>query len=109
MSNALGRYQVEVDDLVRHFQKPYWTPLSNLARLTEEVGELARILNHRYGDKIKKSTEPPDDLVGEIGDILFCLICIANTLDVDLDEAMQTSLSKIKGRDKDRFPKKGEA
>jgi len=103
---TLKQYQQEIDTWAQQFEKPYWSPMSQLARLIEEVGELARIYNHRYGDKIKKPTEEPDDFVGEIGDIIFDLMCIANLEDVDLDAAVQSAVDKANGRDKDRFPKK---
>lgn len=92
--------------MVRDLQTPYWAPLSQLARLMEEVGELARAYNHTYGDKIKKVSEEPDDITDEMGDILFTLICLANTEGVNLDEALQGAFVKTQTRDKDRFPKK---
>lgn len=99
-------YQKQVDDIVQAYAKPYWSPLSNLAQLTEEVGELARVLNHKYGDKVKKSSEAEDSMPGELGDILFSVVCISNDERIDLDEAFQAVLLKIKTRDKDRFEKK---
>ena len=101
----LSTYQKEVDDWVQNLKKPYWEPLSQLARLTEEVGELARVFNHKYGDKIKKPTEEMDDLEGELGDIFFDLICIANSEGLDLDTALQKTIHKAQTRDKNRFEK----
>jgi NTP pyrophosphatase (non-canonical NTP hydrolase) len=103
---SLTEYQKEVDDWVRGFAVPYWTPLSQLARMIEEVGELARVYNHKYGEKVKKPSEEPDDLEGELGDILFDLICIANTEKIDLDNAFRKVLHKAQTRDADRFEKK---
>jgi NTP pyrophosphatase (non-canonical NTP hydrolase) len=103
---SLGDYQKEVDDWVQGFTVPYWTPLSQLARLSEEVGELARVLNHKYGQKVKKPTEEPDDLEGEIGDILFDIVCLANSEGIDLDHALQKVITKSKTRDHDRFERK---
>jgi len=106
---SLADYQKQVDDWVQGYKVPYWAPLSMLARLTEEVGELARAYNHLYGDKIKKPNEEPDDIEGEMGDILFDIICMANAAGVDLDVALQKVIHKSKTRDKDRFERKGAA
>ncbi|HVC36442.1 MAG TPA: nucleotide pyrophosphohydrolase [Candidatus Dormibacteraeota bacterium] len=103
---SLVDYQEQVDAWAQSLQVPYWSPLSQLARLTEEVGELARVYNHKYGQKIKKPTESEDDLEGELGDILFDVICMANTENIDLDKALQRVILKSKTRDKDRFAKK---
>lgn len=70
------------------------------------MGKLARIYNHKYGDKIKKPTEQPDDLADEMGDILFDLICMANTEGIDLDKAFNKVMDKSRTCDKDRFAKK---
>lgn len=81
----------------------YWPPLSNLARLVEEVGELSRELNHRYGHKPKKPVEPDQDLALELGDILFVLIALANEQGIDLTEALERVLEKYRVRDQDRW------
>lgn len=103
---SLADYQKQVDDHLQGYAKPYWTPMSQLARLIEEVGELARIYNHKYGEKIAKPSEAPDDLEGEIGDILFGLICMANDEKIDLDKAIQKVILKAQTRDKDRYERK---
>jgi len=82
---------------------PYWNPHEILARLVEEVGELARLINHEYGPKKKKSNESGQNIEEEIGDILYTLVCLANTHDIDLDEALQKSIDKVESRDKNRF------
>lgn len=102
----LNKFQKQVDDWAQTLEKPYWTPMSQLARMIEEVGELARIYNHKYGDKPKKATEDPDNIEDEMGDILFDLICMANLEGVDLAKALDKVLVKSKTRDKDRFQKK---
>ncbi len=102
----LKEYQKVVDDWVQGYKTPYWTPLSQLARMSEEVGELARAYNHKYGDKIKKDSEEPDDIEGELGDIMFDVICMANTEGIDLDKALQKVIDKARTRDADRFEKK---
>lgn len=106
MNSSLKQYQKQIDDFLQDFEKPYWAPLSNVARLIEEVGETARIINHMHGDKIKKKSEDPDDLTGEMGDVLFTLVCLANSLGVDLDAAMQSAINKAIKRDTGRFPRK---
>ena len=95
--------QAAVDAWVGRFREGYWPPLSNLARLVEEVGELARELNHRYGHKPKKDSEPERDLALEMGDVLFVLIALANEQKIDLDEAFRRVLEKYETRDADRW------
>lgn len=103
---SMSDYQKLVDDFVQARETPYWAPLSQLAQISEELGEIGRILNHRYGDKIKKNSESPDDLESEFGDIIFALICLANSEGIDLEKALERTLHKANTRDKDRFPKK---
>ena len=100
---TIGDAQRAVDAWVGRYAEGYWPPLSNLARLVEEVGELARELNHRYGHKPKKADEPAQDLALELADILFVLIAIANEQGVDLEEAFQRVLEKYRVRDGDRW------
>lgn len=98
--------QQEVDDWVQQYKVPYWPVFEQLARLTEEVGELARELNHRYGSKPKKNSEQLKELEDEIGDIIFTLAALANSQGLDLDAAFKRVMDKCYGRDKDRFEKK---
>lgn len=109
MSHNLSELQKKIDDILQDYEKPYWGPLSNVARLVEEVGEVARVINHRYGDKPKKPTESEDDLEDELADVLWTVICLANQEGVDLDRGMQRALDKLLVRDKDRFTKKADA
>ena len=81
----------------------YWEPLAQLARLTEEVGEVAREMNHHYGPKRKKPTEPDRALADELGDLLYIVIATANTVGVDLDAALRASLAKYTARDANRY------
>jgi len=106
MIKSLNEYQKIIDEWAQTLEKPYWSPLSQLARLIEEVGELARIYNHKYGDKIKKPTEGVDNMKDEMGDILFDLICMANQEGISLSDALDSVINKSKTRDKDRFKKK---
>ncbi|HWT56144.1 MAG TPA: nucleotide pyrophosphohydrolase [Candidatus Microsaccharimonas sp.] len=103
---TLSEYQKQIDGILQGYEKPYWHPLSQLARMTEEVGEVARILNHKYGDKPKKASEAPDDLTDELGDVLWTLICLANNEGIDLESTIQRSIEKLTVRDADRFEKK---
>lgn len=105
-SSSLYDIQKQIDDILQEYEKPYWEPLSNLARLTEEVGEVARIINHKYGDKPKKPTESEDDLEDELADVLWSIICLANSEGVNLDRGIRRAIDKLIVRDKDRFKKK---
>ena len=102
----LREAQARVDGWIGRFEEGYFHPLTNLARLTEEVGELAREINHRFGQKTKKQCEPNGDLAMEIADILFVLICIANREGIDLDEAFGRMMAKVETRDAARWTKK---
>jgi NTP pyrophosphatase (non-canonical NTP hydrolase) len=81
----------------------YWEPLSQLARMTEELGELARIVNHLYGEKPKKSEEAEQELGLEMADLLYTMICLANSQGIDLQDALQRTLEKYGTRDAQRY------
>ncbi|MSR22132.1 MAG: nucleotide pyrophosphohydrolase [Gemmatimonadetes bacterium] len=98
--------QRRVDDWISQFEEGYWPPLVNLARLVEEVGELSRELNHRYGSKTKRSDEPARDLSLEMADVLFVLLALANEQGVDLDQALEQVLEKYRLRDGNRWTRK---
>lgn len=100
---SLRDAQAQVDAWISRFEEGYWPPLSNLARLTEEVGELAREMNHRFGHKKKKSEEPEQDLAIELADVLFVLLVIANEQEIDLEEALARVLEKYRTRDSERW------
>jgi NTP pyrophosphatase (non-canonical NTP hydrolase) len=100
---SLSESQRRVHEWVSQFEEGYFHPLTNLARLTEEVGELAREINHRFGQKTKKQGEADGDLAMEMADILFVLICIANREGIDLQSAFDRMLEKIEVRDRDRW------
>ncbi len=99
----MKKYQEELDKWFKENDWKYWSPLSILARLMEECGEFARLVNHLYGDKLKKSDEKTQELEEEIGDIIYTLICFANANNVDLDKAIQKSFYKVIKRDKNRY------
>lgn len=103
----LREAQDRVDAWISQFEEGYWPPLSNLARLTEEVGELARLMNHRFGHKPKKPDEADQDLALELADVLFVLLVIANEQKIDLDEALERTLEKYRVRDSGRWTRKG--
>lgn len=103
---SLQTYQKQIDDMLQAYEKPYWHQLSQLARIIEEVGEVSRILNHKYGDKPKKVGEEHEELADELADILYSIICLANTEGIDLDAALKKSIAKLETRDKGRFKKK---
>ena len=90
---------------VKQYTLGYFKPLEILARLMEEVGELAREINHRFGPKKKKSSEKKKEIGEEIADIIFTLCCLANSLNIDLDKAFKNTMKKYSQRDKDRFKK----
>jgi len=101
---TLQDIQQEVDHLIKEeWHSHYWSPLSNLARLTEEVGELARELNHSFGEKSKKATEDQGSIANEMADILFVLASLANSIDIDLDDAFEQVMAKYRQRDAQRW------
>lgn len=106
MMKTMKNMQTEVDDYIGQFKTGYFSPLANLARLTEEVGELAREINHYHGEKKKKETEDENTIIAELGDNLFVLLCIANSLDIDMTESFDETMKKFNTRDKDRFERK---
>jgi len=93
--------QQEIDAWVQTYGVRYFSELTNLGILMEEVGEVARIMTRRYGDQSFKSTEATD-LGDELADALFVLTCIANQAGIDLAQAMRRNLDKKTSRDKDR-------
>ena len=103
---TLSDVQTRVDDWISQFEAGYWPPLSMLARLTEEVGELARELNHTYGHKPKKKGEPPGDIALEVADIIFVLVCLCNSLGIDLGTAFERVMQKYEKRDGSRWTRR---
>lgn len=99
---TLKAIQGLVDDWIHNVGVRYFSELTNLAQLMEEVGELARIISRSYGDQSFKEGEKRTDLSDELADILFVVICIANQSGVDLTEAMERNLEKKSARDHHR-------
>ncbi|HLC86042.1 MAG TPA: nucleotide pyrophosphohydrolase [Candidatus Nanoarchaeia archaeon] len=98
-------YQKEVDDWINKFDIKYFPIHEQLACLTEEVGEVARQINHMYGSKKKKPAEETSELGEELADVVFALVCIANTSRIDLHEAWNRKMEKLKIRDAKRYIK----
>jgi NTP pyrophosphatase (non-canonical NTP hydrolase) len=98
--------QKEVDDYISQFKEGYFPPLSMLARMTEELGELARALSHEAGFKKPKSGEDAGQVSDELCDLIFVAVCLANSLCIDLDEAFAGAMTKYRVRDADRWTKK---
>lgn len=98
--------QKQVDAWIDQYKIGYYSPLAIIAQTTEELGELAREINNRYGPRVKKSPEDTVDIAGEITDVIFAMICLANSHNINLDEAWEKRMEKCYGRDKDRWEKK---
>ncbi|MDF1673715.1 MAG: nucleotide pyrophosphohydrolase [Vicingaceae bacterium] len=94
--------QKAVDEWVKENGVRYFNELTNMAMLTEEVGEVARIIARRYGEQSEKESDKTKDLGEEMADVLFVLICLANQTGIDLTEALEKSLEKKTKRDKER-------
>ena len=93
--------QQRVDEWIRTYGVRYFSELTNMAVLTEEVGELARVMARRYGDQSFKAGEK-DDIADEMADVLWVLTCLANQTGVDLEQAMERNFQKKSERDKER-------
>jgi len=91
-----------VDDWIKNYGVRYFSELTNMAILTEEVGELARIMARTYGDQSFKKSDLEKNLGDEMADVLWVLLCLANQTGIDLTEAFHKNLEKKTARDKDR-------
>ncbi len=94
--------QAQVDSWIKEYGVRYFSELTNMTILTEEVGELARIMARTYGDQSFKKSDLGKDLGDEMADVLWVLICLANQTGVDLTDAFKKNMAKKTGRDKDR-------
>ena len=99
---TIEQAQEAVDQWITENGVRYFNELTNMAMLTEEVGEVARIIARRYGEQSEKESDKSKDLREEMADVLFVLICLANQTGVDLTDALQKSLEKKTKRDKER-------
>lgn len=93
--------QTKVDEWIREYGVRYFNELTNMAILTEEVGELARVMARRYGEQSFKAEEK-DNLSDEMADVLWVLVCLANQTGVDLEKAIELNFKKKTSRDKER-------
>ena len=98
--------QQTVDRWIGQYEEGYFPPLANVVRLAEEVGELAREVNHLFGPKPKKPAEPDGSLPMELAEVLFVVICLANSQKIDLDDAFARMMAKVTARDAGRWTKK---
>ncbi|MCD6018921.1 MAG: pyrophosphatase [Bacteroidetes bacterium] len=99
---TLQQAQQQVDNWIKQYGVRYFSELTNMAMLTEEVGEVARIIARRYGEQSEKESDKNKDLGDEIADVLFVLICLANQTGVNLEEALKRNLDKKTSRDSER-------
>jgi NTP pyrophosphatase (non-canonical NTP hydrolase) len=99
---TLQQAQDEVDNWIKTVGVRYFNELTNMAMLTEEVGEVARIIARRYGEQSEKESDKAKNLGDEMADVLFVLICLANQTGVNLTEALEKNLEKKTLRDKER-------
>lgn len=99
---TIKQAQEQVDNWIQTIGVRYFSELTNMAVLTEEVGELARIMARKYGDQSFKEGESADTLADEMADVLWVLICLANQTGVDLEDAFTKNIEKKTNRDIDR-------
>jgi NTP pyrophosphatase (non-canonical NTP hydrolase) len=102
MTLTLESCQQQVDEWIKTVGVRYYSELTNMAILTEEVGEVARLISRLYGDQSFKKSDERANLADEFADVLFVLICLANQTGVDLTEAFLKNLAKKTGRDRER-------
>ena len=102
-SLTLRDAQAQVDAWISKFEEGYFPPLVQVARLVEELGELSRSISHEIGVKKPKSGEKLHSVKEEIGDLLFVLICLANSQQISLEEVFQSTIAKIDARDTSRW------
>lgn len=95
--------QLLVDEWIKTVGVRYFSELTNMALLTEEVGEVARIIARRYGDQVAKDGDLNKQLADELADVLWVVICLANQTGIDLEDALRRNLDKKRSRDKHRF------
>lgn len=101
-TKGLRSVQAEVDDWIKEFGVRYFNELTNMAQLTEEVGEVARIIARRYGEQSEKESDKGKNLGEELADVMFVVVCLANQTGVDLQSAWDARMERKTSRDKDR-------
>src|ERR1051325_9071150 len=100
---SFASIQKSVDDWIRSQTPGYFQPLQMIARMTEELGELARAVSYRFGEKKPKPGEEPGDIADELCDVIFVSICLANATGIDLDRAWEGLVTKLYQRDVNRW------
>ncbi|HEY6844152.1 MAG TPA: nucleotide pyrophosphohydrolase [Thermoanaerobaculia bacterium] len=95
--------QKQVDEWIRNHTQGYFQPLQMIARMTEELGEVARAASYRFGEKKPKPGEEPGDVADELADLIFVAICLANSTGIDLDRAWERVVTKLYQRDVKRW------
>lgn len=99
---SLKETQLQVDQWIKQYGVRYFNELTNMAQLTEEVGEVARIIARRYGEQSEKQSDKNKDLGEELADVIFVVTCLANQTGIDLETAFQKKLNATSKRDSDR-------
>lgn len=99
---TIQQAQLQVDNWIKQYGVRYFSELTNMAMLTEEVGEVARIIARRYGEQSEKESDKNKDLGDELADVLFVLICLANQTGINLEDALKKNLDKKTNRDSER-------
>jgi len=99
---GITEVQQEVDKWIKEVGVRYFNELTNMAQLTEEVGEVARIIARRYGEQSEKESDKSKDLGEELADVMFVVVCLANQTGIDLQDAWEKKMAKKTNRDKDR-------
>lgn len=103
---TVSEMQQQVDGWISRFEEGYFSPQTMILRLAEELGELAREVNHRFGEKPKKPEEPEGSLAMELGDLLFVVVSFANALELDLNQVFASVMAKYEDRDARRWTPK---
>lgn len=98
----LQNAQLDVDNWIKEYGVRYFNELTNMAQLTEEVGEVARIIARRYGEQSEKESDKNKDLGEELADVVFVVLCLANQTGINLQEAFDKKMEMKSNRDKDR-------
>ncbi|TCP58962.1 NTP pyrophosphatase (non-canonical NTP hydrolase) [Tumebacillus sp. BK434] len=103
---TIKEMQKDVDAYISQFKEGYFHPMTLVVRLTEELGELAREVNHSHGQKPKKKEEAESSIALELADMMFVITCMANSLGIDLEEAHKAVMHKFNTRDANRWTRK---
>lgn len=99
---SLKKLQSQVDEWIKDYGVRYFNELTNMAQLTEEVGEVARIIARKYGEQSEKESDKDKDLGEELADVIFVVLCLANQTNTDLEEAFQKRMKSKTERDQNR-------